>query len=454
MIKLLIFDFDGVVADLKELHFEALNLALCKIDEKYIISKEEHISTYDGLGTNKKLQLLSDLKNFPISKANEVYINKQKATMELIPKYLCKDLRMIKILSQLKDNGYFICMASNSIRPTVLLGLDKLGILPFFDHVYSSDDVIFPKPHPEIYLRCMIDTGAKPHETLIIEDSKVGRFGASESKAYICGVDCVQDVSLEKIYKHIDMFNKDPKIKWVAKDTNVLIPMAGAGTRFSKAGYGLPKPLIDVFGKPMIQTVVENINVDANFIFVVQEEHYSKYNLHTILNLIAPGCKIIQTNGLTEGAACTTLLAKEYINTNDHLLIVNSDQYVEWDSCDFMYKMIYNNYDGGIVTFKATESKWSFAKIGDDGFVSEVAEKRPISDNATVGMYYWKHGSDYVNFAEQMIGKNTRVNNEFYVCPVFNEAIEAGKKIKTYDISKMWGLGTPEDLEFFIERNS
>ena len=106
--------------------------------------------------------------------------------------------------------------------------------------------------------------------------------------------------------------------------------------------------------------------------------------------------------------------------------------------------------DGGIVTFHATHPKWSFAKVNDKGIVIEVAEKKPISTNATVGFYYWKHGSDFVKYAEEMIDKDIRVNNEFYVCPVFNQAIEDGKTIRIKQIDKMWGLGTPEDLDYFV----
>tara|TARA_Y100000593_G_scaffold10512_1_gene18953 strand:- start:42653 stop:43366 length:714 start_codon:yes stop_codon:yes gene_type:complete len=230
---------------------------------------------------------------------------------------------------------------------------------------------------------------------------------------------------------------------------NVLIPMAGAGSRFQKAGYTFPKPLIEVNGKPMIQVVVENLNIDAKHIFVVQKEHYEQYNLKHLLGLISPGCEVVQVDGMTEGAACTTLLAKEFIDNDEPLLYANSDQYLDWDSNEFMYSMIADEVDGGMLTFTATHPKWSFAKLDDDGFVTEVAEKKPISDVATTGIYYWKHGSDYVKYAEQMIANNTRVNNEFYVCPVFNEAINDGKKIKTFHFDGMWGIGTPEDLDYF-----
>ena len=125
----------------------------------------------------------------------------------------------------------------------------------------------------------------------------------------------------------------------------------------------------------------------------------------------------------------------------------------EGDSNEFMYSMEADEIDGGMLTFTATHPKWSFAKLDSDGFVTEVAEKKPISDIATTGIYYWKKGSDYVKYAEQMIENNTRVNNEFYVCPVFNEAIANGKKIKTFHFDGMWGIGTPEDLRNFLENH-
>ena len=146
-------------------------------------------------------------------------------------------------------------------------------------------------------------------------------------------------------------------------------------------------------------------------------------------------------------------MAKELIDNDSPLFFANSDQYVDWDSSEFMYKMQETKADGGIVTFTSIHPKWSYAKVDDSGLVTEVAEKNPISNNATVGYYFWKNGSDFVKYAENMIDKNKRVNNEFYVCPVFNEAIADGKKISSFDIEKMWGLGTPEDLNYFLENH-
>jgi dTDP-glucose pyrophosphorylase len=231
---------------------------------------------------------------------------------------------------------------------------------------------------------------------------------------------------------------------------NIVIPMAGQGSRFEQAGYTLPKPLIDINGKPMIQLVVESINVNANYIFLVQRTHYEQYNLGLVLNTIAPNCTILQVDGITEGAACSVLLAAEYINNDTPLIIANSDQYINWNPTACLDK--FSKFDAGILTFNASSTKWSYAKTNEQGLVMEVAEKVVISDQATVGIYYWKHGKDFVKYANQMIDKNIRVNNEFYVCPVFNEAIQDNKQVVTSLVDTMWGLGTPEDLEIFLQR--
>lgn len=451
MIRLVIFDLDGVLVDAKELHYEALNMALRSIDEKYIVNRDEHLSTYDGLNTTKKLNMLTERKGLPHETHDKVWKAKQDSTIEIIDKFE-KDERICSVLKKLKDEGYTICVASNSIRETVKMMLVRKGFIDYIDFYYSNQDVKSPKPNPEIYLRCMIKAGVSPKETIIVEDSHIGRKAAQESGAFLCPVIDSADVTYEKLKEHIEKHEERKHLspKWQGGKMKVLIPMAGAGSRFSVAGYTFPKPLIEVKGKPMIQVVIENLNIDAEHVFIVQKEHYEKYHLKTLLNMISPGCKIVQTEGITEGAACTTLLAKEFIDNGYPLLIANSDQYVEWDSNEFMYSMGADTIDGGILSFRSTHPKWSFAELDENGYVKRVAEKEPISDIATVGIYYWTKGSDYVKFAEEMIQKDVRVNNEFYVAPVYNEAIQEGKKIKTFDVKKMWGIGTPEDLNTFL----
>jgi len=449
-IKLVIFDLDGVLVEAKNLHFEALNKAL---GEEYAISWDEHLSIYDGLKTNQKLEMLTQEKGLPVSKHESIWEAKQYWTL--------KELRELKpnqtlqsVMSALVEDGYKLAVCSNSIRKTVLTVLSKLGIIEFMDLIVSNEDVKNSKPHPEMYWKAISMMSCLPEETLIVEDSPYGLLAASRSKSHILRVKNPKEVTYTKIFnklKEIEMGSKQKSPAWRDETLNVLIPMAGAGSRFEQAGYTFPKPLIEVRNKPMIQVVVENLNIKANYIYIVQKSHREKYNLDTLLNLITPGCKIVEVDGLTEGAACTALMAKEYINSDAPLFFANSDQFVEWDSNEFLYKMNETEADGGIVTFKATHPKWSFAKVDEKGLVTEVAEKNPISDIATVGYYYWKHGSDFVKYAEQMIEKNIRVNNEFYVCPVFNEAIADCKRIRTFNIKKMWGLGTPEDLNYYLE---
>jgi dTDP-glucose pyrophosphorylase len=229
--------------------------------------------------------------------------------------------------------------------------------------------------------------------------------------------------------------------------------MAGLGSRFKQSGFTFPKPLIDVFGKPMIERVVENLNLKGKYIFIVRDEDAEMFNLDMVLPLIAPGCSVLKVNKLTEGAACTALLARELINSNDPLIIANSDQIIEWSSLTTMYSLSTIGVDGAILTFQATHPKWSYVKTDLNNFIVEVAEKKPISTNASVGVYYFKHGKDFVSSAEEMIQKNIRTHNEFYICPVYNEMILKGKKILNIPVNQMWGLGTPEDLNYFLSQN-
>ena len=230
----------------------------------------------------------------------------------------------------------------------------------------------------------------------------------------------------------------------------ILIPMAGAGSRFSKAGFSLPKPLIDVHGVPMIQHVVENLDIDGQFIFIVQKEHFEKYELEKLLKKIKPDCEIIITDGLTEGSACTTLLARHLIDVEEPLLIANSDQWVDWSPSHFIDYVARSKVDGAMLTFPSDSEKHSYAKIDKEGYVIEVAEKRVISNHATVGIYYWKSGKEYVECVDDMISRDLRHNNEFYVCPAYNILLERAGKALIYPVPRMLGMGTPDELSNYM----
>ena len=451
MYKLVLFDLDGVLYDSKEFHFKSLNNALSEINDKFVISFDEHTNIYDGLTTHTKLQILEEKKGLLKSDFDKVWKIKQEETIKMLDQITEND-NLSSIIKSLKSSGVLIGCTSNSIKSTVEKVLEQLKIIEYFDLIISNEDVSMPKPHPEMYWKAMIESKALPSETVIIEDSPTGRKAAILSGADYYFVNDSTEVD-SKLLEFV--LNKNLKIgKKLSSYKNdklkVLIPMAGRGSRFSEKGYVFPKPLIEIGTKPMIQVVVDNLNLDCEHIFIVQKEHVEKYNIDKMLKLIKPECKIVEIDGITEGAACTTLLAEDYIDTDDSLIIANSDQFILWNPNEVLYNFINKNVDGGILTFNSTHPKWSYAKTNENGKVIEVAEKNPISNNATVGIYFWKKGSDYVKYAKEMIESDIRVNNEFYVCPVYNQAIKDNQNIIISEVEKMWGIGTPEDLESFL----
>jgi UDP-N-acetylglucosamine diphosphorylase / glucose-1-phosphate thymidylyltransferase / UDP-N-acetylgalactosamine diphosphorylase / glucosamine-1-phosphate N-acetyltransferase / galactosamine-1-phosphate N-acetyltransferase len=238
---------------------------------------------------------------------------------------------------------------------------------------------------------------------------------------------------------------------------NIVIPMAGTGSRFVKAGYVKPKPFIDVDGKPMIVRVLENLAYkDARYILIARKEHMDKEA--DLVNQIEKefNAIFIPIDRLTEGTACTVLYARKYINNNEPLLIANSDQIVDLNIADFINDCSNKKLDGSILTFidKFKDPKWSFAKIDENNLVTQVKEKVVISEFATVGIYLFSKGRDFINSAIDMIIENERVNGEFYTCPTYNYSINENAKIGIYniDFKQMHGIGTPSDLNNYLEK--
>lgn len=237
---------------------------------------------------------------------------------------------------------------------------------------------------------------------------------------------------------------------------NIVIPMAGAGSRFAKAGFKVPKPLIPVRGTPMIRLVIENVRPQRahRFIFIVQEAHDIEYGLERQLVAWAgSNTAVVRVNGLTEGAACTVLAAKHLFASDHPLMIVNSDQWVDVSIDDYLRRS--DDFRGGLImTMQASDPKWSFVGLDDQGHVTSVVEKQAISDMATVGIYHFARGRDFVSGAQDMVDANDRVNGEFYVAPVYNGLIRKGAQIGVFSIgseaSGMYGLGIPSDLELFL----
>jgi len=232
--------------------------------------------------------------------------------------------------------------------------------------------------------------------------------------------------------------------------------MAGLGSRFAKVGYEKPKPFIDVNGKPMISRVLDNLAYpNAKFYLIARKEHIDS-NKDLVEEIEQNyNAEFIGIDKLTEGTACTVLYAHKKVNNETPLLIANSDQIVDLSIKDYIDDCLKRNLEGSILTFSDEERdpKWSFAKIDELGYVTEVQEKNAISEYATVGIYFFSKGKYYVDAAIDMIIRNDRVNNEFYTCPVYNYLIKDGSKIGIYNIefSQMHGIGTPEDLKAYLK---
>ncbi len=230
---------------------------------------------------------------------------------------------------------------------------------------------------------------------------------------------------------------------------NIIIPLSGEGSRFKEAGFTVSKPLVPVLGRPMIQVVLDNLNLPGRFVFIIREDAPDKDEIERVLVANRPDCTVLYTDGLTQGAACTCLIAKQLIDNSQKLVIVNGDQIMRWNPNDF-YEWVKSNpqIDGALCTFLSDSPKNSYAKV--EGWkITEVREKDPFSYFATTGLHYFARGSDFVWAAEEMIRKGLKVNGEYYVCPTYQQLIAAGKLIVPYHINVHYPIGTPEDLAHF-----
>jgi len=452
--KCVLFDLDGVLVNSRILHFETFRDALKEVG--ITMTWSEHEKQMDGLPTKTKLSFLVNKGILTEEQALRVYQKKQELTLAALPGTMTPRPSLTALLIALRAKGLRLFCVSNAIRKTVEESLRFMDISDFFEFFYGNEDAEEGKPSPALYVKAMQAANVEAKDCLIIEDSQHGRQAAHASGAHVLEVEDAEDVTLELIERAL---SKTVSRYEGVKCINIVVPMAGEGSRFAKAGYKDPKPFIPVGseGKPMIRWVIENMlpkeEVSVKFHLIMRSDHLTLYSVHDLFKDMPPNVSFVVhlTRGLTEGAACSVLLAKEHINSENPLVIVNSDQFLEWNSDSFYKSLLNPTYKGCILTFlqpDPADVKWSYAKV-DDSLVKEVAEKKWISPFATVGLYGWSKGSDFVFHAESMIAKNIRTNNEFYVCPVYNEAIAAGQKIRVSLCKGMWGLGVPEDLEKF-----
>ena len=226
--------------------------------------------------------------------------------------------------------------------------------------------------------------------------------------------------------------------------TNLLLPIAGNGQRFIDAGYSVPKPLIEINGKTILDRSLESVKIDnCNLIFIIREDHCKEHNLNLVLRSKYKDCKIIIIPGLTDGALSTCLLAKEHIDNDEPLIIFTPDCYFE---PQIDPEKIDEELDGMVCVFESDSPAHSYVLL-DKEYVSDIAEKEVISNLAIGGLYYWKKGSNFVKYGSEMIERNERVKGEFYIAPVFNKFIEKGRHVGIDRNTRHDIMGTPEDLE-------
>jgi dTDP-glucose pyrophosphorylase len=244
----------------------------------------------------------------------------------------------------------------------------------------------------------------------------------------------------------------------------ITIPMAGAGTRFRNAGYRLPKPLIDLRGKPMIERVLDNLgrpcppSVEVRHVLLALNDHLDAYKVYfqkeLTPRLVAAGYKppvLVPVHALTEGQASTCLLATAHIDNSEPLLIANSDQIINWTPYDFITRAERDHLDGIILTFTSRHPNNSYVELAPSGLVARTVEKVVVSDLATCGLYFWTQGRDFVRSAYDMIRANDRCRNEFYVCPAYNYLIARGGRVGIQHVDEHWPIGTPEELVKYLE---
>lgn len=466
-IKLVVFDLDGVLVDSRPLHFLAFNRALAEIGPQYVLSHAEHSAKYDGRPTTAKLDILCKDKGFPADKRNDVWKLKQKYTFEIIDKEMQPQPRLQGILKELKARGFTVYCASNAIYKTVQLMLMRQGLLEYFDFVISCEDVRRNKPHPSIYMACVDRAGYLPCETLVVEDSPIGRRAALASGCHLCPVSDPTDVSLEKILAHVQKaeefqhrFNPFVShIPWLTKgELNILIPMAADYSKQSEqTGFNKPFPLYPVADKPLLQWVLSNLRIVGRVLFLLRRDHDQQFRITEELSNLMPGAEFIFVDEPTDGAACTCLLAKARIDNDLPLVIAGPDQFLEWDVNAFMYNMQTDGVAGGACTFAVADNDehrdgYSYVTHDEHGFIQRVAEKEQISATGLAGVYYWKHGRDFVSGAEAMIAAGKRVQGQYFIAPVFNEGIAQGKAYKTFAAHRCYKLRSPADVDAFLEK--
>ena len=431
--KKYLFDLDGVLVDSSDIQYQSTIDAINRYTKIDITTEIDKILK-STITTKKKLNYLIEQNIISNAQLLDIYNEKKKIADNTFNNLKINDVK-VRLFSFLKKKGCKIAIVTNSNKNSAKIILKSLGLYNFLDLLISNEDVINPKPHSEPYIRAISHFGGELKNFIIFEDSEIGLTSAYGTGCKVYKVENTNDINLSLI-KQLNNLNR-----------NILIPAAGLGSRFQKRGFKLQKPLIKLENKTLIEHAITSLDIEGNYIFVIRKlDNNSNIELITALRNIQPECKVIEIDYVTEGSASTCYLAKELIDNDDELIISNCDQILNWDSKKFLEYS--SNYDCCVLTYKSNEDKNSFIKTDENNKGIEIREKEVISDNALVGVHYFKKGSDFIKSYEHIFNYKIQFKNEYYVSTVCNHLINEGKEVVNYSFQEnelYYSTGTPED---------
>lgn len=428
-----LFDLDGVLVDTLNIQYNSTVKAISKYVNINLTEGLEKILR-SNITTSKKLDYLIQKNIISKEQKNIIYSEKKKISNDKFKNLLLDDEK-IKLFSFLKDKSCLISVVTNGNRKSAEIILKSLGLYNFLDLLISNQDVTNPKPHSEPYVKAISHFGGDLKDFIIFEDSETGLIAANGTGCKVYQVTKVSDINLDLI-KRINNLNR-----------NILIPAAGLGSRFQQRGFKLQKPLIELGNKTLIHHAISSLDIEGNYIFIIRKiDNNSNIKLIELLRSIKRDCKIIEIDYVTEGSASSCYLAKELIDNDNELIISNCDQILEWNSKKFLEYS--SNYDCSVLTFKSNEKQHSYIKTDENNKGIEIKEKEVISDNALVGVHYFKKGSDFINSYEYIFKNKIKFKNEYYLSTVCNNLINQGKEVVNYTFPKnelYYSTGTPKD---------
>ena len=376
-----LFDLDGVLVDSVDIQYQSTIDAINK-HIKIDITTEIDKILKSTITTKKKLDYLVEQNIISSAQLLDIYNEKKKIADNTFNTLEINDEK-VRLFSFLKKKDCKIAVVTNGNKNSAKIILKSLGLYNLLDLLISNEDVTNPKPHSEPYIRAISHFGGDLKNFIIFEDSETGLTSAYGTGSKVYKVENTNDINLSLI-KQLNNLNR-----------NILIPAAGLGSRFQKRGFKLQKPLIELENKTLIAHAVNSLDIEGNYIFAIRKiDNNSNIELITALQNIQPECKVIEIDYVTEGSASTCYLAKEFIDNDDELIISNCDQILKWDSKPFLEYS--SNYDCSVLTHKSNEDKNSFIKTDENNKGIEIREKEVISDNALVGVHYFKKGSDFI----------------------------------------------------------